>query len=709
MLDGYGKTQLHISKQGVYEVGEMTQFHKNIFVSVAVIMLLLIYSEANSLIQAGPDDEIEIPISYVIVIDTSASMRQPPVVLWPRVKSALSELVTMLRPGDVVTFLQFDEEASQILDENGQPIVFRVSGEISQRDLILSALDRLTPNGRWTYFTPAIEKSYEVLNEIRRTTGQDSIPVIIMISDGKSEPPPGREENLTPQLIGTLKEEFSFEYGVNLYLLHIFDEETSEDIEDRRWLVDSISRTGGETITTGRDISVESLKQELVLIIAKSHMPDLIISKINGLRDSSREDTLNIEILVGNQGVVNVNTEFQVGIFLSHDGLINMAEDIRLGNGELNSIIRGRPSPLSFQFTIPPNIDFKTYHLIALADINEAIDEANEKNNVIAKSFSVRAVDLIVDSVGIKGKQPEYYFILGNRYIAEITVKNVIHVSINKNFKIDIYLIAKSEMLESVEQSIENQSSIASLDVPGIAAGAATRIEIPLAVPRSIDIGKYKLIAEVDSQKVIEELAQENNNTRLIDVDVREAPPPWWEELLKWMIANWFLITLIVGVIVVLLMLMLLKRAWDERPSPLSQSLVLSISQSGKPGEKEFPLELAQEETLTFGTRGDVVINNLDDHDEQNWIVAQLQRTRRGFSLLPESSSVLISVNGESVENARIVNPGDSISIGKTNITIYEGETIDIDYRDDFELEEELEKNEKQERDLSDDSNGEAW
>lgn len=125
----------------------------------------------------------EKPRDFYVVVDVSGSMAEGKISTMERVQESLDELLKSMEGGDRVNIITFADEPEKI----GSFIL--ESGEDTQK--IADAVKKLKPTGRYTDMKAMLEK---LALEARSSASSDySRQYMIVLSDGKDDPPPSRK------------------------------------------------------------------------------------------------------------------------------------------------------------------------------------------------------------------------------------------------------------------------------------------------------------------------------------------------------------------------------------------------------------------------------------------------------------------------------------------------------------------------------------
>ena len=112
-----------------------------------------------------------------------------------------------------------------------------------------------------------------------------------------------------------------------------------------------------------------------------SQLPDLVVLSISGPTSGVIGKTISVNNTIKNRGTEEA-TPFLTGLYLSKNATIDPIKDRLLGGRSLlNGLLAGTRSQRSSLVLIPPDVKPGTYYLGAIADLTNALEESNEKNN----------------------------------------------------------------------------------------------------------------------------------------------------------------------------------------------------------------------------------------------------------------------------------------------------------------------------------------
>jgi hypothetical protein len=167
-----------------------------VFKGWAVSFLLLIFacalsalSIALSTVQAGAEPEGKgLRQDIVFLLDTSSSMRN----MFEDVRQAILDYARQAQVGDTIILITFGEKTYLSFRQ-------KITSPEDVR-LIERELAKVSPNQYYTYITAALDKGIRELELLDKREGEH-ISTLVLLSDGKNNPPPSVE---TPVTFGDL-------------------------------------------------------------------------------------------------------------------------------------------------------------------------------------------------------------------------------------------------------------------------------------------------------------------------------------------------------------------------------------------------------------------------------------------------------------------------------------------------------------------------
>jgi len=147
---------------------------------------------------------------------------------------------------------------------------------------------------------------------------------------------------------------------------------------------------------------------------------------------------------------------------------------------------------------IPSNLSTGNYYLIAKADADNAIVEAQESNNAMARLVSVGG-DLTLSSLIVPTKAA-----VGGTIVVTDTTTNVGAGAVAQSTT--RFYLSRDTLLDA------SDTVLAARTVPALAGGVGSTESTTLSLPTTLGVGTYYVIAKVDADNVVAE-TQEANNT----------------------------------------------------------------------------------------------------------------------------------------------------------------------------------------------------
>lgn len=139
------------------------------------------------------------------------------------------------------------------------------------------------------------------------------------------------------------------------------------------------------------------------LLTSMSWAQDLIPTSINSTLPSQQGNTINISVVVENQGVVSSGTS-EIRIYLS-DRCGLGGTKIALGTDQIGVLSPNGSEVGQISWTIPENFKPGSYHLYAEIDHLNQVVETNESNNTICKGATVRLSSQTINNNFDRSKQ----------------------------------------------------------------------------------------------------------------------------------------------------------------------------------------------------------------------------------------------------------------------------------------------------------------
>ncbi len=226
--------------------------------------------------------------------------------------------------------------------------------------------------------------------------------------------------------------------------------------------------------------------------------PELSVSAVSGPSVGSPGHTVTVTTTVANTGAVSSGS-FRVGIYLSADPAFDGADRF-LGSRTVAALAGGATSTAATTATIPADVPFGPYHLIAVADDLAGVTELDETNNARATAGAMTLTEFLPDLVMVSVSAPSTGF-AGQKLAVRTTVSNAGPAAAGP-FTVGIYLGAEGAPPGA-------GSLLASRALTGLVAGATWSATTKVTLPSAT--GSYSLSAVADVGSVVTELGEANN------------------------------------------------------------------------------------------------------------------------------------------------------------------------------------------------------
>ncbi|TNE44609.1 MAG: hypothetical protein EP343_28535 [Deltaproteobacteria bacterium] len=229
--------------------------------------------------------------------------------------------------------------------------------------------------------------------------------------------------------------------------------------------------------------------------------PELLVEAINGVPQIAGNGTaLNLQVCVRNNGSLNVNKPFKVRLYHSKNEDIS-ALDTFLQEKTINSLNINALQCVSFSTTLSNTYLVPGDNWIgAIVDLNNDIEELDEKNNSTGVKFGNLAPDLVVTQIrGVpKGAAG------GSAFFIDVCVKNEGTEDENSKFLVTAYYSTDSSITKS-------DVPIGVATVQNLAKDKTTCVLITATLPANLQRGDNWVGVMVDSDDTVKELDEGNN------------------------------------------------------------------------------------------------------------------------------------------------------------------------------------------------------
>jgi len=199
---------------------------------------------------------------------------------------------------------------------------------------------------------------------------------------------------------------------------------------------------------------------------------------------------------------------FAVGLYLSTDAVFDSGVDARLGGRTVTGLAPGATSAATTTVTIPSSTVPGTYRILVRADDADAIDEADETNNVGATGpITIARPDLVVTAITAPSSAAPG---------ATITVA---HTVLNAASKPGAAPGSVSRIYLSSGASLDGSSvDLGAITVPPLGSAEIATVTRAVTIPATAP-GVYQLIVRTDDSGLVAE-TDETNNTRAVPLTI---------------------------------------------------------------------------------------------------------------------------------------------------------------------------------------------
>ncbi|MBI4489401.1 MAG: SBBP repeat-containing protein, partial [Deltaproteobacteria bacterium] len=226
--------------------------------------------------------------------------------------------------------------------------------------------------------------------------------------------------------------------------------------------------------------------------------PDLIITTVFAPSTAGAGSTIFVSNTTKNQGGDPAGAS-ATKFFLSTDTNLGPS-DVLLGSRAITALAPGGISVESTSLSIPAATAPGTYFIIAQADADNAIAEANEGNNTTASNAFAIGADLVVSALTAPSTAAP-----GSTISVTDTTKNQGGGSAGAS---------TTRFYLSTDTSFDSGDLLlGSRTVPVLAPGAASSASTALTLPAGLAGGTYYMIAKADADNAVAEFSEDNNVT----------------------------------------------------------------------------------------------------------------------------------------------------------------------------------------------------
>lgn len=237
--------------------------------------------------------------------------------------------------------------------------------------------------------------------------------------------------------------------------------------------------------------------------------PDLVLENLIVSTPVERSNVYPITLDVVNNGDGATVGAFQVALFVSVDDSIGNADDVRVGNSTVTTILNaGDRQGVSLSMTVPSDQAYGTMKLYAVVDVSGIEAEADESNNTLFGNVPIDVVPSPPDLLFVtdpSGEERVYRDVVDT---VRVQIRNQGVGDATSSFDVYVYL-----SVDAIADSTDLQVGAVVVD-QDINAGETLEVLVPVVIPNNQTLGTYRWWAKLDANRVINE-TDETNNERL--------------------------------------------------------------------------------------------------------------------------------------------------------------------------------------------------
>jgi hypothetical protein len=262
-----------------------------------------------------------------------------------------------------------------------------------------------------------------------------------------------------------------------------------------------------------------------------SFSQDLIITDISGAKSFSQYTTVSATVTVKNQGIVSDYAQASVSFYLSTDGITASGGNM-IGTATVPVLAANESRTVSVSSAQQIRVPQGTYHLIAIVDPNNYIQETDDTNNRLAVAgYTITAsdVDFSFTSLVVNTPSQPHHSTAKITYgILNSGATNIEGKTGNNSSSVNVgFWISVDNIVDNTDLSVASES----FPLAGTADSGTRSVtyEVPVMTP-----GNYNILVRVDSPNAYNEIDETNNDvagqititTSDIDIGVDEVQYP---------------------------------------------------------------------------------------------------------------------------------------------------------------------------------------
>ena len=251
------------------------------------------------------------------------------------------------------------------------------------------------------------------------------------------------------------------------------------------------------TLSAGSGYGVGSPASASIAIVSDDLPPDLVVQAITAPATGGADADLVVADTTKNQGT-GAASDSVTGFYLSTNSSLD-ASDVFLGSRPVPRLAPGATHQASTSLHLPASTAAGSYYVLAKSDWNSQLPESVETNNVKASATIKIGPDLLVSAVTTPA-----IAVPGTTFsVSDTTVNQGSGSAVASTTR---YYLSSNSSFDA------NDLLLGSRQVPALAAGASHAGSALLPLPATTAGGSYYVIAQADSEKVVGETSETNNN-----------------------------------------------------------------------------------------------------------------------------------------------------------------------------------------------------
>ena len=244
--------------------------------------------------------------------------------------------------------------------------------------------------------------------------------------------------------------------------------------------------------------SIGSPREAIITIVSDDVPPDLVVASAAAPAAGGAGAEIVVTDTTKNQGG-GPSQPSKTGFYLSTNSLLD-ASDVLLGTRQVPGLEPAAADVQSTPLPVPSSTAAGPYYLFAKADVDAAVEESVEGNNIRVIGLIRIGPDLIVSALVAPAGAAA-----GGTFAVSVTTKN--QGGGGAGASATRFYLSSNTLLDASDVALGSPS------VPPLPGGGADTVSAPLTLPAGTAVGGYYVIAAADAANAVPETA-ENNNTR---------------------------------------------------------------------------------------------------------------------------------------------------------------------------------------------------